>query len=174
MSLIMKKTLGLSGLLYVGLMLLANPSTGILATSDTESVVVAVEPANTVSGDPPPDRDDEVVTAAASPTPTTEPATTTTQPATTGTFSIVGSVENSEFGPFQVEVLFADGAIIAVDTLQLPPDRKSTSINNSAIPIYEDAVIATQSADIEVISGATITWDNYTDSVQSALDKVDL
>ena len=122
----MRKTLSLLGLLFVGLMLLANPSTGILAASDPEPVVVAEKPATAIGGDPPPS-DDEAATAA---------------------------------------------EIVAVDTLQLPADRKSTSINRSAVPRYEDAVISAQGTDIDVISGATVTWDNYTASVQSALDEV--
>jgi len=32
------------------------------------------------------------------------------------------------------------------------------------------AILAAQSADIDAMSGATITWENYTASVQSALD----
>ena len=169
----MKKTFSLLGLLVVGLMLLANPTTGILAAPETEPVFVAAEPTTTISGDPPPDDSDVATTIAASTT-TTGPATTTTEPETTDSFSIVGTVENSEFGSFQVEVFFADGAIVAVDTLQLPTDRKSRSINSSAVPIYEADAIATQSADIDVVSGATVTWVNYTASLQSALDEVGL
>lgn len=171
----MRKTISLLGLLMVGLMLLANPSTGILASPDTESAMVTSEPTTTVSGDPPPDNDGEEQTATtAEPTSTTVTPTTATEPATTDSFSVVGSVEDSEFGTFQAEVFFTDGAIVAVEALQLPTDRKSTSINNSAVPIYEDAVIAAQSVEIDVVSGATVTWDNYTASVQSALDEVGL
>lgn len=166
----MRKTLSLLGLLFVGLMLLANPSTGILAASDPEPVVVAEKPATAIGGDPPPN--DDVAATAAGPTPHTGPATTMTEAAAPDSFSVVGSVENSRFGAFQVEVFFANGEIVAVDTLQLPADRKSTSINRSAVPRYEDAVIAAQGTDIDVISGATVTWDNYTASVQSALDEV--
>jgi len=59
----------------------------------------------------------------------------------------------------------------AVEALQLPSDRKSNSINNSAVPAYQEAVLEAQSADIDVISGATVTWHNYTASLQSALDE---
>lgn len=161
----MKKTLSLVGLLFVGLMLLANPATGILAALDPEPTVVVAEPTTTESGDPPPDTDDEEATAT-----TVETPVTTTEPVT-NSYSIVGSVEDSKFGSFQVEVFFEADVIVAVEALQLPSDRKSTAINNTAVPLYEEFIVDAQSTDIDVISGATITWDNYTASVQSALNE---
>ena len=175
----MRKTLSLLGLLLTGLMLLANPTTGILATTDTDPEAAVVVTSTTLSGDPPNDSDeDDVVsvaetTTAAEVTTTTEATTTTESTAeATGSFSVVGSTEESRFGTFQVEVFFEDGEIVAVEALQLPTDRKSNSINSRAVSAYEEAVIAAQSADIDVISGATVTWDNYTASLQSALDEV--
>lgn len=172
----MKKTLSLVGLLFVGLMLLANPTTGILAAPDAEAVVATAEPTSAISGDPPPDlsEDDATTTTISQPTTTIESATAAPQVEQTVSYSVVGSVEDSKFGPFQVEVFFEDGAIVAVDTLQLPTDRKSTSINNSAVPLYEESVVEAQSADIDVISGATVTWSHYTASLQSALDEASL
>ncbi len=181
----MKKTFSLLGLFFVGLMLLANPSTGILAASDTE-LVVAAEPTTTISGDPPnEDTEEDLIVEMGDSTTTTEPSATTSTETTTTTeatptsgldegesFTVAGSVEDSRFGDFQVEVTFLDGAIVDVEALQLPTDGKSSSINNSAVPQYEEAIIEAQSADIDVISGATITWENYTASVQSALDEV--
>lgn len=144
----MKKTMSLLGLFFAGLALLANPRTGILAatTADTEAAATTV------------------VT-------TTSEATTTTEAADTGgTYSVIGSEEQSRYGAFQVEVFFEDGQIVSIETLQSPSDGKSQSINSRAIPTYEAAIIASQSADIDALSGATITWQNYTASVQSALD----
>lgn len=166
----MKKTLGLVGLFFVGLALLANPSTGILAATDEEPVVVVVETTTTVSGDPPPDTavDEPVVTATAAPT------TTTTTDISSGTYSVVGSVEASRWGSFQVEAVFDDGVLVDVIALQLPTDRKSQAINEYAVPIYEEAVLEQQSTDIDVVSGATITWTGYTNSLQSALDEAGL
>jgi uncharacterized protein with FMN-binding domain len=125
----------------------------------------------TERGDPPADSDeaeDEV---------TFEREITTTTGAvvagedTGGSFSVVGSEEDSRYGTFQVEVFFESGRIVAVESLRLPTDNKSNAINNSAVPAYESAVIAAHSADIEVISSATVTWENCTDSLQSALDE---
>ncbi len=173
----MKKTLSLLGLLLIGLMLLTNPATGVVSGTETESDVAASVATTTVNGDPPAESEDEeeVVTEELVTT-TTSQATTTTQAVAeeepSESFSVVGSAEESKFGTFQVEVFFADGEIVAVEALQLPTDRKSNAINNSAVPTYAAAVIDAQSADIDVISGATITWENYTNSLQSALDEV--
>ena len=170
-SLIMKKTLSLLGLLFIGLTLLANPSTGILAATDTEPVVLA-EPTTTISGDPPDVYPGEISdNEAGDTTTTTASTTTTTQLDLVNSFAVVGSVEASRFGSFQVEVSFEGGVIVGVEVLQLPTDRKSNAINNTAVPLYEEAVIEAQSADIDVISGATVTWNNYTESLQSALDE---
>lgn len=169
----MKKTLSLFGLLVVGLMLLANPATGILSDSETETAVAASVATTTVSGDPPAEADDDADDESA--TTTTAATTTTTESVdaseTSETFSVVGSEEDSEFGVFQVEVFFEDGEIVAVAALQLPSDRKSENINSQSVPTYEAAIVAAQSTDIDVISGATVTWENYTASVQSALDE---
>lgn len=173
----MKKTFSLLGLLFIGLMLLTNSATGIVAETETESDVAASVSTTTVTGDPPaePDIDEELVTTEAVTTTTAETPTATEpvaedEPAES--FSVIGSPQESEFGTFQVEVFFADGEIVAVETLQLPTDRKSNAINGSAVPVYEAAVVDAQSADIDMISGATVTWENYTDSLQSALDEV--
>ncbi len=170
----MKRTFSLLGLLVVGLTLLANPNTGILAATGYETEVAASVATTTLSGDPPADSADDDSLSPAVVTSTTEP-----EPAEDGAdssaasdaFSVVGSEEDSEFGIFQFEVFFAGGDVVAVEALQLPTDRKSNAINNQAVPSYEEAVGAAQSIDIDVISGATVTWDNYTASVQSALDE---
>ena len=163
----MKKTLSLLGLLFIGLALLANPSTGILAATDTDTIVLA-EPTTTVTGDPP-----DVDPGETSDTTTTTLSTTTTTTVidAVNSFSVVGSVEPSRFGNFQVEVSFDDGVIVGVETLQLPTDSRSNRINSAAVPQYEEAVIEAQGAEIDVIAGATVTWENYTASLQSALDE---
>jgi len=166
----MKKTFSLLGLLFIGLLLLTNSATGIVSETETESDVAASVATTNVNGDPPAESEgeEEVETAEAVTTTTTEPVA---EEESSESFSVVGSAEQSEFGTFQVEVFFTDGEIVAVEALQLPTDRKSDAINTSALATYEAAVIEAQSADIDVISGATVTWENYIDSLQSALDE---
>jgi uncharacterized protein with FMN-binding domain len=74
-----------------------------------------------------------------------------------------------------VQVTVASGKITAVDVLQVPmSDRHDQMINSQAVPIYNDEAVAAQSANIDVVSGATFTWQGYTQSLQSAIDQANL
>jgi len=78
----------------------------------------------------------------------------------------------NEFGDVQVRVVIKNGRISDVQALQLPSDReRSALISEQAGPLLHDEVIQAQSAQIDVIGGATFTSDSYAQSVQSALDK---
>ena len=69
----------------------------------------------------------------------------------------------------------AGGKITDVVALQLT-DRggRSVQISNQAAPILRSEVLATQSAKVNGVSGATYTTDGYLSSVQSAIDKAGL
>ncbi|MEA3511626.1 MAG: FMN-binding protein, partial [Actinomycetota bacterium] len=82
-----------------------------------------------------------------------------------------GASVPTEFGEFQVEIVIEGGVMVDVITLSEPGDRKSRQINDYVIPLYEEDVISTQNADIDAISGATVTWGAYTASIQSAMDE---
>lgn len=169
----MKRTMSLLGLFFAGVALLANPQTGILAatSSDSETVAATTVTTTTLSGDPPADTDRDVVVDTETETVVVaDSATTTEATTTTDSYSVVGSEEGSRFGIFQVEVYFENGEIVAVETLQAPSDHHSQRINSQAIAQYEAEIVAAQGTDIDAISGATVTWENYTASVQSALD----
>jgi uncharacterized protein with FMN-binding domain len=47
-------------------------------------------------------------------------------------------------------------------------------INSYAVPIYNQDAVTKQSANIDLISGASVTWQGYTASLQSAIDKANL
>ncbi|GAA2150506.1 hypothetical protein GCM10009826_06460 [Humibacillus xanthopallidus] len=75
----------------------------------------------------------------------------------------------------QVQITVASGKITAVDVLQVPmSDRHDQMINSQAVPIYNDEAVQAQSANIDVVSGATYTWEGYTQSLQSAIDQAGL
>ena len=60
-------------------------------------------------------------------------------------------------------------------SLQYPSgNRKDVEINNRALPILIDETLAAQSADIDMVSGATVTSVGYVDSLQSVLDQAGL
>ncbi|WAL74240.1 FMN-binding protein [Kitasatospora sp. YST-16] len=89
------------------------------------------------------------------------------------TQTVTGSAVNTRYGPVQVKVTMAGGRISKIDVVQYPTrDRRDQEINSSAIPQLNQEALAAQSADIDVVSGATYTSDGYTRSLQSALDQV--
>jgi uncharacterized protein with FMN-binding domain len=51
---------------------------------------------------------------------------------------------------------------------------KDQQINARALPVLVQETLDAQSADIDMVSGATYTSDGYTESLQSALDQAGL
>ena len=95
----------------------------------------------------------------------------TTAAATT----FAGDAVDTRFGPVQVQITVEDATITAVDVLQVPmEDRHDQMINSRAVPVYNEEAVQAQSADIDVVSGATVTWEGYTQSLQSAIDAAHL
>lgn len=132
---------------------------GSAATSaDTTSTVASVDGSSEATTS---------TTVLAATTSTTSPPTTTTMT----TRVIDGSVIQTEWGPVQVEVTVAGGAITDVEVLQVPDHtNRSRQINNYVTPIYREAALQAQSARFHGVSGATITWWGYVNSMQAALD----
>ncbi len=98
---------------------------------------------------------------------------TTTQAGVSGTFD--GAVVSTRYGDVQVEIVVADGVVTSADAIQHPSrDRESQQINSYAVPALNDEVVSTQSANISMISGATITSSAYLQSLQSAFDAAGL
>ena len=83
----------------------------------------------------------------------------------------LGSAEYTEWGDVQVQVTISDGGIVDVASIQYPTGRKSSDINAQAIPMLEADAVALQSADVDIVSGATYTSRTYADSLQAALDQ---
>src|SRR4051812_4272853 len=113
-----------------------------------------------------------VVTAAkVSATPT---ATATATPGTTSSSrTATGDAVPTQYGDAQVKVTVKRGKIVAVEALQLQGnDRKSLAISSAAAPVLQQEVLSRQTADVDAVSGATFTSASYTQSLQSALDKL--
>ena len=86
-----------------------------------------------------------------------------------------GDAFGTRYGDVQVQITVENGKITAVNVLQVPwQDRHDQMINSQAVPIYNSEAVQTQSASIDVVSGATVTWEGYTQSLQSAIDKANL
>ncbi|MDQ0662475.1 uncharacterized protein with FMN-binding domain [Arthrobacter ulcerisalmonis] len=86
-----------------------------------------------------------------------------------------GTTVQTRFGPVQVQITVANGKITDVTALQLTnTDGKSIRISNRAAPLLRSKVLAAQSADVQTVSGATITSDAYLTSLQAAIDAANL
>ena len=86
-----------------------------------------------------------------------------------------GDAVMTRYGNVQVQITVKDGKITAADVLQVPDnDRRDQMINSAAVPVYNQEAVSAQSAQIDVVSGATYTWDGYTQSLQSAIDQANL
>ncbi|MFD9129926.1 FMN-binding protein [Kitasatospora sp. NPDC059571] len=89
-----------------------------------------------------------------------------------GTRSVTGSAVDTRYGPVQVKVTLSGTKITNIDVVQYPTeDRRDREINGYALPVLNQEAIAAQSAQIDVVSGATFTSEGYVRSLQSALDK---
>ena len=77
----------------------------------------------------------------------------------------------TRFGPVQVQVTISAGTITDVTALQMPSrDGHSQRIAELAEPILRQEALQAQSAQIDLLSGATYTSEAYAESLQSALD----
>ncbi|CAN5399624.1 hypothetical protein BH09ACT1_BH09ACT1_16940 [soil metagenome] len=86
-----------------------------------------------------------------------------------------GDVESTQFGTVQVSIDVAGGTITDVTALKLTDDGgRSVQISEQAAPILRSEVLASQSAKVATVSGATYTSDAYLSSLQSAIDKAGL
>jgi uncharacterized protein with FMN-binding domain len=100
---------------------------------------------------------------------------TTTNAGASGGGTYNGSVAQTRWGPVQVTITVANGKITAVDVPTYPTaNRRDQQINAYAIPILRRETLAAQSADIDTVSGATVTSEGYIDSLQAALDAAHL
>ena len=89
--------------------------------------------------------------------------------------TVTGSVANTQWGPVQVQLTVAGGKISKVTVVQYPNGNgKDQEINDYALPILTQETVDAQSADIDMVSGATVTSDGYVQSLQSALDQANL
>ena len=102
------------------------------------------------------------------------PATSTPDD-TTESASFTGDVVQTRWGPVQVQVSVSGGKVSDVSVVQYPSGNgRDEEINSYALPILTDETKQAQSADIDMVSGATVTSQGYLQSLQSALDEANL
>jgi uncharacterized protein with FMN-binding domain len=91
-------------------------------------------------------------------------------PSAGGARTVNGSVVDTEFGPYQVEVTFSGTTITDVRIITEPGDGRSQRIASRAEPTLRSEALQAQSAHIDMVSGATITSEAYVRSLQAAID----
>ncbi|WP_322749766.1 MULTISPECIES: FMN-binding protein [unclassified Frankia] len=92
-----------------------------------------------------------------------------------GSTATTGSAVNTRWGVVQVRITVAAGRIVSAETVQLPDHNpRDIEINRVAVPVLNSETVASQSAKIDVVSGATVTSDGYIRSLQSAIDAAHL
>jgi len=108
-------------------------------------------------------------------TPTGTTGSTGATGSTSGTYkdgTYTGSVADAYFGSVQVAVNITAGKISNVTFLQYPNDRgTSKQINAGAMPRLSAEAVAAQSANVNIVSGATQTSQAFEQSLQAALSQ---
>lgn len=133
---------------------------------------------------PPQNSNNNQITPTLSPTPaldsgsvgpTANQSPTPTKPISLGKYKdgeYTGSSADAFYGYIQVKVTVVQGKISKVDFLQYPNDRgHSIMINQYAMPILSQEAISAQSANVDVVSGATDTSVAFKQSLSSALNQ---
>jgi uncharacterized protein with FMN-binding domain len=111
----------------------------------------------------------------------TAPSSTSSTPspgatATSGTGykdgSYTGSVADAQWGVVQVQVVISHGKITNVQFLQYPNDRnRSVYINSIADPQLTSEAIQAQSANVDIVTGATDSSQAFIQSLSDALSQ---
>ncbi len=103
------------------------------------------------------------------------PSGTTSSVSSAADGTYTGSTASTRFGDVQVQVTVSAGQITDVSALHLTDrDGRSVQISNYAAPILRQEVLTAQSANVQMVSGATYTSEGYLTSLQSALDQAGL
>jgi uncharacterized protein with FMN-binding domain len=149
----------------------------IYSLSQQNPPEVAILPIPTGGPSPTPDNSGQTITV---PGPTTDqgnnqpaPTAAGNQNLTTGRYKngeYAGAAADAYYGIIQVKAIISNGQISDVQFLQYPNDRRtSIMINTQAMPMLRSEAIAAQSANVDIISGATDSSQAFVESLGSAL-----
>ncbi len=108
--------------------------------------------------------------------PTTSSTETSGVTQTPGSFyrdgSYTGSVDDAQWGFVQVKAIITNGKITDVQFLQYPNDRsRSIYINSIADPQLTSEAIQAQSANVDIVTGATDSSYAFIQSLTDALSQ---
>ena len=93
-----------------------------------------------------------------------------TSPFKDGTYT--GDAADAFYGLIQVQAVITGGRITDVKFIQTPSDRsRSVAINSQADPMLTQEAISAQSANVNIVSGATDSSNAFIQSLSSALSQ---
>ena len=82
-------------------------------------------------------------------------------------------VAHTDFGDVRVRVTVAHGRITSATAVEIPHGNPmDVELSQPAVRQLEQDVLRTQSADVDMVSGATYTSTGYLKSLQAALDQL--
>ena len=84
-----------------------------------------------------------------------------------GTYT--GTVADAFYGKLQAVAVIQNGALTDITFPQYPTNGHSGQVSNQALPVLKQEAIAAQSANVNVVSGATQTSEAFDQSLASAL-----
>jgi uncharacterized protein with FMN-binding domain len=106
-------------------------------------------------------------------TPSGSSSGTSSGASSAGTKTVTGNAVDTRWGPVQVRVSLVNGKISSVTAVEYPDGNgRDQEINSYALPVLAQEAVSANSADIDMVSGATYTSQGYISSLQSALDQV--
>ena len=74
-----------------------------------------------------------------------------------------------------MSITVASRKITAAEAVQVPSGNdRDAEINGVAVPVLNAEVVQAQSAQVDTVSGASVTSDGYRQSLQSAIDQANL
>lgn len=86
-----------------------------------------------------------------------------------------GDAVSTRYGDVQVQITVVGGKVTRSVVTRVPwNDHRDQEINTYAVPILNSETVAAQSAQIDMVSGATFTSEGYIGSLQSALDRANI
>ena len=113
----------------------------------------------------------KTATPAATNTPTPTVTKTNTPVASKPSGVFTGAAKDIGYGIVQVQITVSNGKITSAKTLQQPQGGRSGQINQQAVPMLNQEVLAAQSASIQGVGGASYTSQGYQASLASAIAK---
>jgi uncharacterized protein with FMN-binding domain len=137
----------------------------VVATAAVIALVVVMRPHHRPVKQPPAAIGSTIARPTPAPTTPSRPPVYRSGTATT--------VAHTDYGDVRVRVTVAHGRIIGATAVEIPHGNPmDVELSRPAVQQLEQEVLRTQSADVDVVSGATYTSTGYLNSLQAALDRL--